>query len=156
MPAVEQGPFRESLAEFARFLQANWRGWRRPANQGRCSRAGAGETVFDVRSFSSFVGPLSYIARGNEGAPGMHGGTPSYDGQFQVIGTSAGLPPVGTLGGGGGYCNPCVYDWDAFVTSDQSHVVPLAGDASISMAGPQFANTTTLVWVRFYPAGSWP
>lgn len=118
----------------------------------------AGETLFDVRSISSLLGPVSYVARGSEGAPPMLGPVPSYNGQFQVIGTSAGLPSVGTLGGGGGHCfgGPCVSDWDAFVTSDQSHVVPLAGDASISMAGPQFANTTTLVWVRFYPAGSWP
>lgn len=112
----------------------------------------AGDTVFDVR-VGGFGSPLDYIVRGT---PGMPSGSWISGASVLVIGTSGTLPPLGTIGSevGGSSCGS-ICDWDAFQTVSPTAYVPLAGDATISRAGSQFANSTTLLWTRPH-YGAWP
>jgi hypothetical protein len=112
-----------------------------------------GTTIFDVRSEAS-GSPLAYIARGIPTSPPQlsRGGGNGCSVAFVVIATSGSLPAVDVQGCEAGDCNggsTCTDDWDGFVSAAVGGpTTPLTGDSSISMAGAQFANTTTLIWTR--------
>jgi hypothetical protein len=103
-------------------------------------RASDGMPLFDVRTKEG--GTINVFATGLPVAwQGM--GSTMGDHPAVVIGTSAGLPPVGTHGDELTQTGMDVGSW-----SDGTTSYPLLGDATVGALRPAFTDSTTLFWVR--------